>query len=333
MKTTAMGKLTSNDALSCSQLPALLGVDAYGKTPNDVLRRCIDAINGVEDDFQTNEAMNWGSLLEKQILEVAADRLGMELQHGFTEAFVAKDIPLQCSLDGRVWKRPNATIPTDPADATITTNPGAGIYVLTNDGTISVTGMGILEAKLTSYAPEDSPPLHRGPLQLQGQMICTGATWGAIATLYRGTEMRIFVFARHEGTVDRITRAAFDFQARLDTYRNTGIAEYYPLASPEDGSRTFPEIKRPVAVDLGDEAAELVATIKACDDVIKGAEDQKARITATLMDMIGDAEAGRAGRWLVNWGSRSYKAQPEKVVPAKDAYTVRNKTLLIKEVA
>ena len=228
-------------------------------------------------------------------------------------------MPLQCSLDGKI-ECPDGTV--------ITT--GAGIYVLTADGSITTKGVGILEAKLTSYAPEDSPPLHRGPLQLQGQMICTGATWGAIATLYRGTEMRIFVFERHEGTVERITRAAFDFQARLDTYRNTGVTEWYPLSSPEDGSRTFSEVKRPVAVDLPEDAATLVDTLKACDEVIKGAEDQKARIVATLMDMIGDAEAGRAGRWLVNWGSRSYKAQPEKVVPAKDAYTVRNKTLSIK---
>ena len=325
MKATAMGKLTRNDALSCSQLPALLGVDAYGKTPNDVLRRCIDAINGADDDFKTNEAMAWGSLLEQQILEVAADRLGYDLEHGFTDAFVATGVPLQCSLDGKIGHEVGTSI--------ITTNPGAGIYVLTADGSITTKGVGILEAKLTSFRAEDSPPLHRGPLQLQGQMICTGATWGAIATLYQGTEMRIFVFARHDGTVDAITRAAHDFQARLDTYRNTGVSEWYPLESPEDGSRTFPEARRAVAVDLPEDAATLVDTLKACDEVIKGAEAQKSMITATLMDMIGDAEAGRAGRWLVNWGSRAYKAQPEKVVPAKDGYTVRAKTLTIKEAA
>jgi predicted phage-related endonuclease len=324
MKATAMGKLTRNDALSCSQLPALLSVDAYGKTPNDVLRRCIDAINGVDDDFQVNEAMAWGSLLEQQILEVAADRLGMTLTHGFDEAFVATGVPLQCSLDGMVTSTERRVINTDP---------DAGIYVLTAAGSLEVDQIGILEAKLTSFRAEDSPPLHRGPLQLQGQMICTGATWGAIATLYQGTEMRIFVFARHDGTVDAITRAAHDFQARLDTYRNTGVSEWYPLESPEDGSRTFPEARRAVAVDLPDDAATLVDTLKACDEVIKGAEAQKAMITATLMDMIGDAEAGRAGRWLVNWGSRAYKAQPEKVVPAKDAYVVRAKTLTIKEAA
>lgn len=326
MRATAQGKVTSNKSLSCSQLPALLGVDAYGKTPNDILRRCIDAINGVEDDFQQNEAMAWGSLLEQQILEVAAERLGMDLQTGFTQAFISGECPLQCSLDGMVT-------PID-VDQTIVTDPAAGIFVLSASGSLDTRGeTGILEAKLTSYAPEDSPPLHRGPLQLQGQMLCTGKTWGAIATLYRGTELRVFVFSRHDGTADAIIRAAYDFQARIDTYHSTGITEFYPLASPDDGARTFPEVKRQVTVDLPEDADALVDTLKACNEVIKGAEDQKDRITKTLMDMIGDAEAGRAGRYIVGWGSRSYKAQPEKVTPAKEACTVRSKTLTIKEAA
>lgn len=37
------------------------------------------------------------------------------------------------------------------------------------------------------------------------------------------------------------------------------------------------------------------------------------------------------GRHRATWGSRSYKAQPEKIVPAKEAYTIRSKTLSIKE--
>jgi hypothetical protein len=35
-------------------------------------------------------------------------------------------------------------------------------------------------------------------------------------------------------------------------------------------------------------------------------------------------------RYQVKWGSKSYKAQPEKIIPAKDAYTVRNKTIQVK---
>jgi predicted phage-related endonuclease len=323
MKATAMGKVTRDDALSCSQLPALLGQDGYGKTPNDVLRRCIGAIEGEADDFVPNEAMGWGSRLEFAIVEEAADRLGFDLQHGFDKAFVAADCPLQCSLDAMV-------IPILKAH-TIETDPDRGIYVLNDSGKIVTDTFGCLEAKLTSSAPEDSPPLHRGPLQLQGQMICTGAHWGALATLYRGTELRIFVFDRHLGTWDAIKRAAIDFEARLETYRKTGEAEWYPLQSSEDGARTFPEVICHVAVDLPEDAAPLVSELQTASATIKEWETRKEEVTRKLMDMIGDAEAGRVGGWLVVWGSRSYKGQPEKIVPAKEAYTVRNKTLQIKE--
>ncbi len=324
MKATAIGKVTRNDMLSCSQLPALLGVDNYGKTPNDVLRRCQDAIDGIDDDFEPNEAMGWGSRLELAIVEEAAERLGMDLRHGFTEAFTCLFAPLQCSLD--------AKITPILANQVIQTAPDRGIYVLNESGKIETRGEGCLEAKLTSMAPEDSPPLHRGPLQLQGQMMCTGAKWGALATLYRGTEMRIFVFDRHEPTCASIEAKARDFEARLLTYRNTGQAEWYPLASAEDGSRTWPEVKRE-EIELPIEAAHLIAALKRAKEMKEEADVLMGNATKDLMDMIGDAEVGVYGSTKVVWGSRSYKAQPEKVTPAKAAYTIRNKTLSIKEAA
>lgn len=323
MRATAMGKLTRDDALSCSQLPALMGEDNYGKTPNDVLRRCIEAMDGKPDDFTPNEAMGWGSMLEEPIVKEAADRLGMELLHGFATPFVAKDVPLQCSLD--------ATITPILAKHVIETDPSRGIFVMNDARMLEVTTTGCLEAKLTSMAPEDAPPLHRGPLQLQGQMICTGYTWGAIATLYRGTELRIFVFERHPDTVAAITKAAKDFEARLKIYGSTGEVDWYPLASPEDGSRTFNEIKRK-EVKLPEVALDVARDLMQAKDDIADAEKRESRATRELMELMGDAERGVCGHLAIVWGSRNYKAQPEKIVPAKPAYSVRNKSVRIEEV-
>ena len=57
------------------------------------------------------------------------------------------------------------------------------------------------------------------------------------------------------------------------------------------------------------------------------------------MDQLCNAKKGSITRgehekttYIVNWGSRTYKPQPERVVPAKDGYTARNKTISIKEV-
>jgi hypothetical protein len=47
--------------------------------------------------------------------------------------------------------------------------------------------------------------------------------------------------------------------------------------------------------------------------------------------MLGQASKGTVGRFEIRWPMRSYKAQPEKVVPAKDAYSIRQSTLSIKE--
>jgi hypothetical protein len=296
-----------------------MGESPY-QTANDVLGRCFDAMLGAPDRFEGNEAMAWGSLLELPILEAAADRLGMTLKHGFEAAFQAPDVPLACSLDGMITPAEPTALRTDPA---------AGIYVLTDTGSIEVSTTGILEAKLTANAPDDSPPLHRGPLQLQGQMMCTGKTWGAIATLYRGTELRIFVFEAHPGTQDAIARAAFEFQSKLDTYGHTGVKEWYPLASPEDGAKVHSDPK-PVTIDLDDRAKQWVAQLLAARDLIKDAEARADALTVKLMDAIGDAEAGTVGAYTVAWPTRSYKAQPEKVVPAKPAYTIRQKTLTVK---
>lgn len=321
MKKTARGKLTRNDQLSCSQLPALFGESPY-QTPNDVLRACCAAMSGQEPANIENEAMAWGSLLEEPVAEEAAARLQMDLEHGFDAPFQATNLALACSLDGKLHLRTTPTV--------IKSDPAQGLFVMTDTGELEVSDTGILEVKVTSSAPDDSPPLHRGPLQLQGQMICTGARWGAIATLYRGTEMRIFVFPAHVGTQERIAFLARDFESRLMDFANTGVENWYPLQSVEDGARTFPKAE-PKTIELPAEAAGHIATIQIAKEKISLEEERLASATKALMDIMGEAEVAVYGHTQVVWGSRSYKAQPEKVVPAKEAYTVRNKTLQIKE--
>ena len=65
----------------------------------------------------------------------------------------------------------------------------------------------------------------------------------------------------------------------------------------------------------------MIASLKAVNE----------KIQAQIMDEMGNASVGRTGEWIVQWKMRNYKAQPEKVVPAKDAYTIRSKTLTIKK--
>src|SRR6056297_1506377 len=180
-----VGKVTTIQKMSASRLPNIMGFSPWA-TPNDELNQTIKARKeGVHHyEIQVGEAADWGNDLEDIILTRAAERLGLsDLRLEYTEPYLYKDI-LQASLDGGA-KAQNLVVNTDPAN---------NIYVMTHDGTITLDGPGVLEAKLTRAAPSDTPAPYRGPIQLQGQMLCTGAQWGVIATLYQGVELYLYLY-------------------------------------------------------------------------------------------------------------------------------------------
>ena len=166
------------------------------------------------------------------------------------------------------------------------TDPDAGIYVVGQDS-IQLDGVGALEAKLTAMDVEDMPPLWRGPIQLQAQMDIIGAKWGAICTLYRGTELRIFLFAPHQDTLDMIAAISTDFQARLDNWKQTGEVAYY---APADGEKwpehrgQYPVMEEAVKLDA---SAELLAKkILATQAMIKEAEAVKEQAEKELKEIL-----------------------------------------------
>ena len=65
--------------------------------------------------------------------------------------------------------------------------------------------------------------------------------------------------------------------------------------------------------------------------MIASLKEVNEKIQAQIMDEMGNASIGRTGKWIVQWKMRKYKAQPEKIVPPKDAYEIRSKTLTIKK--
>jgi predicted phage-related endonuclease len=317
-----VGKVTPNSVLSASRLPAVMGLSKY-RSPNDELQVSVDAINGkVPEDF-TNEAMQWGNDLESMILRRAAERLGLtDLVDVHPEPYFHPKLPLCCSLDGTASGN----------GLEIVTDRDAGIFVMGEDSII-LTGKGVIEAKLTSYAPEDSPPVWRGPIQLQAQMDIIGATWGVIATLYQGTTLRCFVFSRHQPTVDRIADVSLDFHRRLVAWEHEGRFEAYEPISSKDADRTWPRTHPdPEPVVLDDNAAAAAAMIESHKRQIAELQAEIESAEKDLKAALKDAEAGIAGKYQVRWPMRHYAAQPEKIVPAKNAYAVRQSTLNIKEI-
>jgi predicted phage-related endonuclease len=306
--------------MSASRLPGLMGFSKYS-TPNDELQFSISAIDGKERPDIGNEAMGWGNTLEPVILEQAAKRLGLaEFNTQITEPYKHRSVALQCSLDGIGFG----------LGQEITTDPDKGIYVVGQDS-IVLNGPGVLEAKLTKAMPEDVPHLARGPIQLQGQMLVTGHKWGAVCVLYQGIELRVFLFAPHKETQGAIIKAVQDFETRLETYRQTGGIDWYPPQTSKELDRIYPQAAAKEEVQLAPTVAEMAQLILANKQAIRDAEASIETAEKLIKQELGQAEKGRAGSYVISWPMRNYKAQSERLVPAKAAYSVRQSSLSIKE--
>jgi len=318
-----VGKLTPDTVMSCSRLPAILGLSPYA-SPNDELARTIDALEGRSSTWAGTEAAEWGNRLEPVILETMVERLGLDVLHVPTTPYAAPDgIQLNASLDGvGSMVNPGLTI-------RLKTDPDKGIYVV-GQNEIVLKGAGVLESKLTNSAPEDVPAPYRGPIQLQGCMLCTGYEWGAIGVLYRGTELRIFVYARDEARIAEIISAVDEFERRKQG------PDWYPPVSTADAARTWSNAEPDAPpVNLPTDAVDLIDDLIVARETIKAAEEIAEVTQAALMELLGNHTEGLATDrdgtvYRVRWPSRTYKPQPAKTTPAKAGYTVRQKTLDIK---
>ena len=318
MQDKALGKLTPDDMMSCSRLPALLGFSKF-RTPNDELKYSINAINGEANEFVTQEPMLWGNLTEKLILAEACKRLGVDIdQLAHDKPYFHPDIPLATSLDGTASGN----------DTTIYTDIDKGIYVMGQDS-IKLDGYGILEAKLTAQEVEIEPAPYRGVIQLQGQMNIMKASWGALCVLYKGTTLRIFLYPINEDHVNMIHNAVEDFQMRLDKYKTNQEIEWYPLSDSFEASRVFDRAEKST-IEMPEIEIQAEKIIELREKIME-LETAIDRLQINIMEQMRDAEVCNAGRYKISWPMRQYKAQPAKTVPAKEAYVIRQSKLSIKD--
>jgi len=319
-----VGKLTPITELSCSRLPAVMGMSPWS-TPNDELAKTVDALNGKpEPVWSAGEAADWGNLLEPVILQEVTNRLGLDTLLIPKEPFPAPGgLALNASLDGIGCAMAGMRM-------VVETNPEKGIYVMGGMDRIVLDGPGVLESKCADSAPEDEPAAYRGPIQLQGCMICSGYNWGAIGVLYRGRELRIFVYPRDPDMCIRIAEVVEDFERRKRG------PDWYPPVSTADAARTWSTGEEDAPpIQLQRDAVDLIDDILVAREVIKAAEATAEAAQTALMEMLGNHTEGSVvdadgTAYRVRWPMRKYKAQPEKVVPAKEAYQIRLKSLDIK---
>jgi len=313
-----VGKLSDDRKMSGSRIPVLY-LWRYGdghpySTPNEELRRSIDAKTQPVSFSDIGEPGIVGNLLEPALALSAADELGIP-DPDLTPPVIRTDTyEVSCDAISEL------TVPVD-----VEANDLIQILDLeTGESLPSVRLIGNvpIEVKCTAdYAP-DTPPLYRGPIQLQMQMMATGAQFGVLISLHRGIERRITIYTASPTIQTRIDELCDEFLERA------AAEDYYPPVTVSDATQA-PASDEKTERDIGDKdetidrLLELQAQRSAIDDEIE-------RLQVEIMDAIGDAHIGTTPTYRVEWPVRHYKAQPEKVTPAKEARTIRLKTLKIK---
>ena len=307
-----VGKMSDDRMMSGSRIPVLyLWKYENGhpwSTPNDELRKSIDAKHGRFERTDTlGEPGVCGNLLENVIVENACEELG--LPEPTLSPPVIKKPHYQISLDG---------LTVAPAPVRIFANQL--IEIDGGESSIELSGTIPIECKVTGDYRQDDVPLYRGVIQLQAQMMAVNADFGVLVTLHRGIERHIKIYRKNAMIQDRILELCEDFNARVAS------ENYYPPVNVDDASKTHP---------TGDGSVELPGIADRVERLVRLRESAKEieveidALQTEIMSEMRDAEIARVGSYVVKWPMRHYKAQPEKVAPAKDARTVRLKTLQI----
>lgn len=312
-----VGKLSDDRVMSGSRIPVLYAWLVANEphkysTPNDELRRSIDAKNGIaRAEQEHSEPAYCGNLFEEVIAQDVCDQLGLPMAEMSPSVFTAKDGSWQCSLDALVrLDQPVSIFANDLIEI-----DGDGSHII-------LTGNIPIEVKTTEAPFDGKTPLWRGPIQLQMQMMAVDAEFGIIATVHRGNYRHFKIYRADREIQQKIVELCHDFRDRVQS------ETFYPPVNVDDCSKTHlgghtDPVELPGISDLVERLVRLRQDAKSIEDEIESLQTQ-------IMCEMQDSEVAVAGQYTVKWPTRHYKAQPEKVTPAKEARTIRLKTLQIK---
>jgi len=305
----AVGKLTPDYEISCSLLePIITGQNPY-KTRNQVLEDCHKALNGEDIRIPANNYMEVGNVLEKVVAELSGRRIGLlEIELVITEAVRHKKITLNGSIDA-IGVADNLFITKDVEK---------GFYCpeLEDGEGIKLNGKGIVEIKVTNAPLSESLPTYRGVIQVKGLMAITEYSWAVVCVL-NGSDLRMYFYQRDEQwEKDVLEPTVIDFNnrvANLDWYDPFDTKEAGYITPQDNGESTELTKQDQVQID----------NIVAWEAQIKNLKDNIEEAKKSIMLSMKDAKEGYSESHKVVWQTVNYKAQPEKVVPAKEAYTSR----------
>lgn len=304
-----VGKLTWYKATS-SIVCALMDHPKYFNK-QQCLKRAIDEKNGVYvDDYKQTNRQRTGDLLEPVLIQEVTQRLGLTDVNADIDYKIEHPLlPLEASLDG-LAKANNLVI--EP-------NEEIGIYLpyatrLTLNGTIPI------EVKVSSEFPHTEPPEWLGVLQLMSSMEILNAEYGVLIVLY-GADLRTFIYQRQVGFAKKLKEVVLDFDKRVEE------ENWYIPECSDDAYIIFDKVEDDENVLILDEdTVEDIDQYLTLTGVAKQAEETADLLMTNIMVAMGNHSAGRSEDYKVDWGTRNYKATKERLVPAKEARSIRLKT-------
>lgn len=305
----AVGKLTPDYEISCSLLePIITGQNPY-KTRNQVLEDCHKALNGEDIRIPTNNYMEVGNVLEKVVAELSGRRIGLlEIELVITEAVRHKKITLNGSIDA-VGVADNLFITKD-------VDKGFYCPELEDGEGMKVNGKGIVEIKITNAPLSENLPPYRGVIQVKGLMAITEYSWAVVCVL-NGSDLRMYFYQRNEQwEKDVLEPKVIDFNNRI-----ANLDWYDPFDTKEAGYIT-PQDNGAIT-ELTSTDQLMIDNILAWEAQIKNLKENIEEAKKSIMMSMKEAKEGYSESHKVVWQTVNYKAQPEKVVPAKEAYTSR----------
>ena len=192
-----------------------------------------------------------------------------------------------------------------------------------------IDGKGVIECKLTNAFPSEDgkPEKWRGWTQLKVQCEILDVSWGLLVVFHQSVyEMRYYFYQRDPNFRKELKKLSEEWQKRVDT------ESYYDPETSEDAYIMFQdqEVNEEVK-ELDMSCLDQIVQIQNLKEIIKSSEKSLDAIEAQLMFKMGNAEKARCGAFDLNWGMINYRSQPEKIIPAKPAYSVRRKRIRIKE--
>lgn len=291
----------SDDAveLGASRVPAIvLGKTSFSTNERE-RQKTLHARQGIET-LETEfgkEVKERGDRLEPVLIEWARDKVD-EISDDkatinlckVTQGYRIDELALCASLDAILQ-----------VDGEFT------MYNEMTDEDITLSGFGALEIKTTNT---DDLPRTDQIIQLQTQLLCSGFKWGIIAVFGKAQKLKLVPFKADQQLFNQIMEKVTEFWQKVD------LDEPYP---PLDNGP--PSIINLDHLDIKDSLINVAEDWLMCDAEIKKwtkkkEEDQK--LLQRIMEQ-NEAEHAEVGDINISYPTITRKAQPEKIMPAKQA--------------